>query len=126
MVENFGPKPDQPPAPQQGAGQMDLANFLAKPPEGKEAGVALAVSTAHEADRHKRRSYLDSGVNLVTQHLVGDNEKRDTINHYAGEFLKTAALFTPGKIGVIGTVALHGLAQASPADALGLHGARHG
>jgi beta-amylase len=120
MVENFGPKPDQPPAPQQGAGQMDLANFLAKPPEGKEAGVALAVSTAHEADRHKRRSYLDSGVNLVTQHLVGDNEKRDTINHYAGEFLKTAALFTPGKIGVIGTVALHGLAQASPADALGL------
>lgn len=87
------------------------ARLAAMPPIGKPPTPA--------SDVH-RRNYLETGVDLVTSRFVSDTKQRDSVNRYTGEFLKTAALFTPGKIGVIGTIALNGLAQASPADAYSL------
>lgn len=66
----------------------------------------------------ERESCLDASVNVVTSKLIGDDKTRKVVNHYTGEFAKTVALFTKGKAGVIGTVALYGLAQASPEDSL--------
>lgn len=64
----------------------------------------------------KKKSYLETGVSAVTSVFVSDEATRDTISHYGSEFLKTAALFAGRKVGVVGTIAMYGLAQASPHD----------
>ncbi len=43
---------------------------------------------------------------------------QDEINHYAGGFLKTGALFLRGRTGLAGTVALYALDQMNPRDSL--------
>jgi beta-amylase len=59
-------------------------------------------------------SYLEKGVDAVVGLAVKDDKLRKEVDHYGVEFVKTAALFTRGKYGALGTVALYGLASASP------------
>ncbi|MFN8554030.1 MAG: family 14 glycosylhydrolase [Candidatus Obscuribacterales bacterium] len=60
------------------------------------------------------QSYLEKGVDLVTSRLISDNSLRMSVDHYAGDFIKTASLFTGGKAGMVGAVLAYGLGQASP------------
>ena len=59
-------------------------------------------------------TYLELGVDKVASAFVSDREKRQDIDHYAGQFLTSAALFSKGKVGIAGTLVLYGLATASP------------
>jgi hypothetical protein len=101
--------------------QFDIGQFMGDGAQNEK--VAVVAHVEDPAKRPQRQSYLEKGVNHFTQSFIDDDKQRHTVNHYASEFLKTTALFTPGKIGVIGTVALHGLAQASPDDAIGAQAA---
>lgn len=123
MGDNALAKPFDQQAPEVPA-QADFSQYLYRAgdkhdngSEGNKAKTTTAQPVSHAA-APQRHSYLDTGVNAITSHFIADDGQRNTVNHYAGEFLKTAALFTPGKLGLIGTVALQGLAQASPTDAL--------
>ncbi len=60
------------------------------------------------------QSYLEKGVDVVTSQFISDASLRTTVDHYAGDFIKTASLFTGGKAGMVGAVLAYGLDQASP------------
>src|SRR5262249_37188883 len=45
-------------------------------------------------------------------------ELQDEINHYAGGFLKTGALFLRGRMGLAGTIGVYALDQMNPRDSL--------
>src|SRR5215813_623234 len=45
-------------------------------------------------------------------------ELQDEINHYAGGFLKTGALFLRGRLGLAGTIGVYALDQMNPRDSL--------
>ncbi|CAN5309299.1 hypothetical protein BH11CYA1_BH11CYA1_45950 [soil metagenome] len=60
------------------------------------------------------QSYLELGVDKAVGLVVSDEKLRKEVDHYGTELIKTAALFTRGKYGAIGTLALYGLASASP------------
>ncbi|MBI2809769.1 MAG: family 14 glycosylhydrolase [Candidatus Melainabacteria bacterium] len=65
------------------------------------------------------KNYLETGVDAVTSCFIKDEKSRDTVDHFAGSFIKTAALFTGGKAGLIGTAAIYGLSKACPDKAVG-------
>lgn len=60
------------------------------------------------------QSYLEKGVDLVSSRFISDKGLRTSVDHYAGDFIKTASLFTGGKAGMVGAVLAYGLGQASP------------
>lgn len=62
------------------------------------------------------KSYLETGINTVTSHIISNNETRDTVNRLGADFVKTASLFTGGKLGLAGTFVAYGLDQARPSD----------
>ncbi|MFA6559595.1 MAG: hypothetical protein WCT03_24435, partial [Candidatus Obscuribacterales bacterium] len=64
------------------------------------------------------QSYLEKGVDKAVGLVISDEKLRKEVDHYGTELIKTAALFTRGKYGAIGTVALYGLASASPDTSL--------
>jgi hypothetical protein len=64
------------------------------------------------------QSYLEKGVDKAVGLVIADEKLRREVDHYGTELIKTAALFTRGKYGAIGTVALYGLASASPETSL--------
>ncbi|MBI4533390.1 MAG: hypothetical protein HY711_05525 [Candidatus Melainabacteria bacterium] len=58
-------------------------------------------------------------VGAVNAAIKSDRERlglRQEIDHYAGGFLKTTALFMRGKLGLAGTVAIYALDQMNPED----------
>jgi beta-amylase len=59
-------------------------------------------------------SYLQTGINSVTSHFISDQETRSSVNHYTAEFVKTASLFSGGKLGIAATAVAYGLDQAKP------------
>jgi hypothetical protein len=61
-------------------------------------------------------SYLETGFNAVTSRIISKDETRETVNRLASDFVKTATLFTGGKLGLAGTFVAYGLDQASPSD----------
>lgn len=63
-------------------------------------------------------TYVELGVDKVASIFVADKDKRANIDHYASQFLTSAALFSKGKVGIAGTVVLYGLATASPENSL--------
>ena len=69
-----------------------------------KAGDAAGIATMENEIREQIRQDKDA--------LSWQSE----INHYGAGFLKTAALFAGGKIGLAGTVALYALDQMRPAD----------
>lgn len=58
------------------------------------------------------KGYLQTGINAVTSHVISNDETRGAVNHYAAEFVKTASLFTGGKLGLVSTAVAYGLDQA--------------
>jgi beta-amylase len=60
------------------------------------------------------QSYLEKGADLITSRFIQDKSLRTSVDHYAGDFIKTASLFTGGKAGMVGAVLAYGLGQASP------------
>ncbi len=65
------------------------------------------------------RNYLETGVDAVTSCFIRDEKWRDTVDHFGGSFIKTAALFTGGKAALIGTAAIYGLSKACPDKPVG-------
>lgn len=60
------------------------------------------------------KSYLEQGVDCVTAPFISNDKLRENVDHYAGQFIKTATLFTGGKVGIAGALLAYGLDQASP------------
>jgi len=82
----------------------------------RDSGAQPQPDTGHLLEQ---QSYLDKGVDLVTGLVIKDEKLRHEVDHYAGELIKTTALFTRGKGGAIGTLALYGVASASPDTSFG-------
>jgi hypothetical protein len=62
------------------------------------------------------KSYLQTWINAGTSRLISNDDTRTTVNRLAADFVKTASLFTSGKLGMAGTFLAYGLDQARPAD----------
>lgn len=80
----------------------------------KPAAEGQPPDTAHLLEQNSGQSYLEKGVDKAVSLVISDEKLRKDVDHYGTEIIKTAALFTRGKYGAIGTVALYGLASASP------------
>lgn len=80
-----------------------------------EVQLSGPASQTGETAPHKS-SYLEKGVNAVTSLIITDEKKRDVVNHYGCEFIKTASLFGRGKIGMAATLLAYGADQANPDD----------
>jgi beta-amylase len=61
-------------------------------------------------------SYLQTWINAGTSKIISSEETRNTVNHLACDFVKTASLFTGGKLGLATTFVAYGLDQARPDD----------
>jgi hypothetical protein len=72
-----------------------------------------AVSKAGDS---QSQSYLQTWIDAGTSRIISNDETRNTVNHLGSEFVKTASLFTAGKLGLAGTFVAYGLDQASPHD----------
>lgn len=62
------------------------------------------------------KSYLRTWINAGTCKIIPNNETRNTVNRLGADFVKTASLFTGGKLGLLTTFAAYGLDQAHPTD----------
>lgn len=98
-----------------------LARFVAETaPEkislvrDKEPNARLAAEAAEAA----RPSVLKSGIDKITSTVITNDETRASVNHYGAEFLKTASLFSAGKVGLASTILAYGLDQAKAGDDL--------
>ncbi|MBX9685205.1 MAG: family 14 glycosylhydrolase [Candidatus Obscuribacterales bacterium] len=78
--------------------------------------LSLPEKTALHAP-HKM-SYLESGIDSLSSLVIHDDENRASVNHYGAEFIKTASLFTGGKLGLVASAVSYGLGQACPEDSL--------
>jgi len=70
---------------------------------GKTSGNTGAHprTAAHPEGREQPQlSVLESGVDLLASVAIKDKATRQTIDHYGGEILTTAALFAGGKVGL--------------------------
>jgi hypothetical protein len=75
-----------------------------------DAAKSLTLADIQE----KPRSYLEHGIDKVASLAISDDSTRAKVDHYAGEVLKTAALFASGRLGMSSAALLYGLDQASP------------
>lgn len=71
-----------------------------------------AAEKSHAEPQSK--SYLNSGIDFVSSKFISNEETRSTVNHYTADFVKTASLFTGGKLGIAATAIAYGLDQAKP------------
>lgn len=83
---------------------FDSSALLGKPPNAEE---------------RPSRNYLETGIDAVTSCFIKDENWRQSVDHLAGSFVKTAALFTGGKGALIGTAAIYGLSKACPDKPVG-------
>jgi beta-amylase len=95
--------------------------------QGSPKEASLTRLTKNAAVSHQDQSqvkaqqphtYVELGVDKVASIFVADKDKRASIDHYASQFLTSAALFSQGKVGIAGTLVLYGLATASPENSL--------
>jgi len=119
MSEWLSEKANPEQVPKAAPEKLDIDRFIGNGNFRDNAFAVSLLTPPPTSAEHSRKSYLETAVNSLTSNLISDEEQLNTVNHYATEFIKTTALFTPGKVGVFGTVALQGLGQASPTDALG-------
>jgi hypothetical protein len=81
------------------------------------AAPKLALAAPEKAQAAAQpKSYLQSFFDAGTSRIVSNEETRNTINRLGAEFVKTASLFTAGKLGMAGTFLAYGLDQARPSD----------
>ena len=83
--------------------QKDLLNSL--------ASTKLAKPIAPASEDPHAKGYLQTGINSVTSLVIHDDQTRGSVNHYAAELVKTASLFTGGKLGFASTAIAYGLDQ---------------
>lgn len=76
-------------------------------PLGDSSSRQRLSSEAHQ-------TYVQSAIRGVTSAFTDDKNIQSEVSHYGAGFLKTAALFMPGKIGLAGSIIIGGLDQASP------------
>lgn len=75
-----------------------------------------AVTTDKTNADSQSQSYLQTWINTGTSKIISNDETRNTVNHLAADFVKTASLFTGGKLGLASTFIAYGLDQARPDD----------
>jgi hypothetical protein len=78
--------------------------------------ATVKLAALSKADDSTSRSYLQTCIDAGTSRVIARKETRSTVNHLASEFVKTASLFTGGKLGLASTFVAYGLDQASPQD----------
>jgi hypothetical protein len=83
----------------------------------------LSAAPAEATGSAQRRSYLRTAINAGSSCIISSEETRDRVNQLGADFIKTASLFTRGKLGIAGTVVAYGLDQASPQESLGAQAA---
>lgn len=72
---------------------------------------AASQRLSQEANDH--RSYLQQAIGDVASVCTSNTKIQSEVSYYGANFLKTAALFMPGKVGLAGTVVLSAIDQAS-------------
>ncbi len=78
------------------------------------AGVLGDPSARHRLSSEASESYVQTALREVTSVFTSNQNTQSEVSHYGAGFLKTAALFMPGRIGLAGSIILGGLDQASP------------
>ncbi len=56
-------------------------------------------------------SMLHAAIDTAISPVISDEKTRESVDHYAAEFLKTASLFAGPKVGMYSAIALYGLDQ---------------
>lgn len=79
---------------------FDSSNLLGKPPANLESKPP--------------KNYIETGVDALASCFISDQERRDSVDHFAASFVKTAALFTGGKTALLCTATIYGLSKARP------------
>lgn len=96
-------------------GEINDRPISPKSTESILANSSLLVQAMPERPRDSR-SYLDRAIDKVASTVVDDKATREQVTHYSGEILKTAALFSRGRVGMAGVVLAYGLDAANPDD----------
>ncbi len=102
------------------------------PPDGDKS--VSAIMQEHLADANAlyqkanpvqapKKSYLAEGMEGLASLAFKDENTRQEVAHYGGEFLKTAALFAPGKVGIAATLLTYGADKACRQDTFLTQGA---
>lgn len=76
-------------------------------PVGDSSSRQRLSSEAHQ-------TYVQNAIREVTSVFTDNKDTQAEISRYGAGFLKTAALFMPGKVGLAGSIIIGGLDQASP------------
>src|SRR5215470_8123320 len=102
-----------------GFAALDAAAIFGHAPIGLDGPANLAEAVKQNTDNKESaqaqpRSWLDWGFDKALSPFIHNQDTRATVGHYGGEFLKTASLFTGGKLGIAATLITYGLGQASP------------
>ncbi len=96
-------------------------------PDGERNTSVSAIMHSHLAEASDlyfkanpppkpKHTYLENAVDSTLSLVVKDEAKRKDLDHLGTEFIKTAALFSGGKIGIATTMVAYGLDKASPED----------
>jgi hypothetical protein len=80
----------------------------------KNAGILGEPSGRHRLSAEANESYVQTALRDVTSVFTSNQNTQSEVSHYGAGFLKTAALFMPGRIGLAGSIILGGLDSASP------------
>jgi hypothetical protein len=91
--------------------------------QGVSAPKLAATSAEAAPIDQASKSYLQTWIDAGTSRVISDSDTRATVNRLAADFVKTASMFTGGKVGLAGTFLAYGLDQARPADSWGAQAA---
>lgn len=86
------------------------------PEIGQRTGLMGDSSSRQRLSSEAHESYVQSAIKEVTATFTNNTNVQSEVGHYGAGFLKTAALFMPGRVGLIGSVVLSGLDQACPSS----------
>jgi hypothetical protein len=90
----------------------NLTELNQHPNQGDSSGRQRLSSEAHE-------SYVQGALREASSAFTDNKNIQSEVSHYGAGFLKTAALFMPGRIGLAGSIIIGGLDQASPNSSSG-------
>jgi hypothetical protein len=75
-----------------------------------------AASSAFQREANRGPSYLGLAVDSVTSPFVSDADTQSQVRMYGSNFVKAAALFLRGRLGLAGTIGSYALDQMRPGD----------
>ncbi|CAN5310181.1 hypothetical protein BH10CYA1_BH10CYA1_60760 [soil metagenome] len=76
-------------------------------------------SSRQRLSSEANQTYVQGALREVTAVFTDNKNIQSEVSHYGAGFLKTAALFMPGKIGLAGSIIIGGLDQAKPNESSG-------